>query len=75
MAESATQKYRFPRLEALSKTASEYVDKELAKIDKDVAALEAILQGRKGSKSIQTPTVAKVASVAFSDLSSYLKGE
>jgi len=75
MADSATEKYRFPRLEELSKTASEYVDRELAKIDKDVAALEAMLQGRTGSKSIQTPTIAKVASVAYSDLSSYLKGE
>lgn len=72
---TAATTFRFPRLESLSSTTATYVAKELAKIDKDYAALKSILKGRTGSESLQTPTVAKVAEVAYTDLASYLKGE
>ena len=61
---------RAARLSALQQAVTNYVTKEKARIDNEVAVMQAILNGRGGGGSAGTQAV---QAVAFNDLADYLK--
>ena len=65
---------RTSRIEDLGKAVAEYADKEKTRIENEVAALQAILDGRTGGKGVEEASAAKVNKASLYDLKSYLEG-
>lgn len=64
---------RAQRLQDLKTTADQYIQNEKTRVQNEVQALEAILQGRTGGAGIQAISVTVVAAAANKDLAAYLK--
>lgn len=65
---------RSQRIQDLKTAADQYIQQEKTRVENEVQALEAILNGRTGGAGIQQVSVRVVAAVADKDLASYLKG-
>ncbi len=65
---------RSQRIQDLKTAADQYIQQEKTRVENEVQALEAILNGRTGGAGIQQVSVKVVAAVADKDLASYLKG-
>ena len=65
---------RAQRIQDLKTAADQYIKEEKTRVENEVQALEAILNGRTGGAGIQQVSVRVVAAVADKDLASFLKG-
>jgi hypothetical protein len=69
----ATDATRADRLKALEKATTKYITAERKRLNDEVAALKAILEGRTGGKAIQSVAANYVGAVARKDLKSFLE--
>lgn len=65
---------RLDRVTQLKQATLDYISKEKTRIENEVSALEAILNGRTGGAGVQQPSKQQIAAIAQSDLEGYLKG-
>jgi hypothetical protein len=64
---------RASRLKALETATTKYITAERKRLNDEVAALKAILEGRTGGKAIQSVAANYVGAVARKDLKSFLE--